>query len=1135
MKKDQGKSGLKNKILVLLIIIFNIISIMSLTFGDADGEVTGHDHTYGPWQGNSSGHYKVCTVCSQSTGITPHNFTGWEQGTSNNVLTRRCLTCNYIETKQANPCASGHNYGGWTTIASATCTRAGRRQRTCTRCGNVESQSIPALGHNYGSWEITSQPTCTATGTRVKTCSRCRDTVSESIPALGHVESDIWSNNNQYHWKTCTRCGTMVGNTEAHIDADESGSCDICGYSMIVTVVPPVLAKTYVYNGSEQTAEFTNWNNNILLAQNDKRTDAGSQEVTVLIKNKNKYVWSTGGNEDRTYTFIIKPQVIEMPVKHNYTYDGTNKVGVEAGTNYERISDYEATDAGSYRALVRPLENYCWEDGSVGNQVLVWEIKKKPVSVTWSSPSELTYTGNLQSVIPSCVLGVTGESMTFSYEQRVNVGTYTVNAIPTAVIGGREKLSNYEVSNTTAEYSIIPTQMESDVTITLGTTSYVYDGTYHTPEVTVKNGDVVLNKNDYSVEYVNNKNAGTASVVITGVGNYSGFKTENFTIAKRELTVTPEENQETMLGVTNYTLKYTYSNNVESETPGFTGKLAKAGDNNLGPHEITIGTLRLVDNGSFLAANYTIKFTSGVIFEIKDYDCMELEVLIPERGILEIPIPANGKNNYLVSWGDGSYERIVGTGFPSHYYVTLEPKTYTVRIAGTCESFGYTGDSIVTSTNIYSSYYSFTHFLTKIKKFGNLSASKIGFSNCSNLVGPLPTPSGFENLTSVDNMFYGCEKLNGTIPEEMFKDCELIRSAKNTFYGCRLLTGQIDESLFEGCSNIRSFENTFKGCIGLTGEIPEELFKDNVEVLSFAGTFNGCTGLTQIPEKLFEKNIKNASFSETFSECTGITSISENLFLQNTLASNYYKTFYETSISSVPTNLFANNIVSRISNDINSQNDYRSTFENCTNIENLNLNIFFIGRDMFKNCTNIEEITLPSVAMIGEHAFYACNNLDNIKVGGEMLSSIESEAFMYTGTNPNILKTYVNKNNGVLVNYLWNNSNRQIDIEAPKGYVEIIAPNYPYTNTKEVQLRITVDGDPVADEIQIAILNDKTYTIPTQEELDNIGGDESLNIFNWEPYVQNKAWTLRDVEGVRTVYVYFKDKMGNISNVSVDL
>lgn len=59
-----------------------------------------------------------------------------------------------------------------------------------------------------------------------------------------------------------------------------------------------------------------------------------------------------------------------------------------------------------------------------------------------------------------------------------------------------------------------------------------YTGAAITPEIVVKDGESVLTLGtDYTVEYSNNTNAGTAKVTIAGKGNYGGTVEKTFTIA----------------------------------------------------------------------------------------------------------------------------------------------------------------------------------------------------------------------------------------------------------------------------------------------------------------------------------------------------------------------------------------------------------------------------------------------------------------------------------------------------------------------------------------------------------------------------------------------------------------------------
>ncbi len=73
----------------------------------------------------------------------------------------------------------------------------------------------------------------------------------------------------------------------------------------------------------------------------------------------------------------------------------------------------------------------------------------------------------------------------------------------------------------------------SQATVTLDKTGYTYDGKAKTPSVTVKvDGKTLVLNTDYTVSYTDNINVGTAKVIVTGKGNYTGSKTVSFTITK---------------------------------------------------------------------------------------------------------------------------------------------------------------------------------------------------------------------------------------------------------------------------------------------------------------------------------------------------------------------------------------------------------------------------------------------------------------------------------------------------------------------------------------------------------------------------------------------------------------------------
>ncbi len=113
-----------------------------------------------------------------------------------------------------------------------------------------------------------------------------------------------------------------------------------------------------------------------------------------------------------------------------------------------------------------------------------------------------------------------GKDYKVTYSGNINAGKATVH------ITG---IGDYEgkVSKT---FTIEPKSIDS-ANASLEKESYEYDGTAKEPSVSVKDGETVLKKGtDYTISYSDNISAGTAKVIITGKGNYTGSITKTFSI-----------------------------------------------------------------------------------------------------------------------------------------------------------------------------------------------------------------------------------------------------------------------------------------------------------------------------------------------------------------------------------------------------------------------------------------------------------------------------------------------------------------------------------------------------------------------------------------------------------------------------
>lgn len=85
--------------------------------------------------------------------------------------------------------------------------------------------------------------------------------------------------------------------------------------------------------------------------------------------------------------------------------------------------------------------------------------------------------------------------------------------------------------------------------------------------ITLKDGSYTLKNNtDYTVKYINNTNAGTATVIITGIGKYCGCIMINYTIAKAKVTTANVTLSNSRLSYTGSALKPSVAVKVAGKT-----------------------------------------------------------------------------------------------------------------------------------------------------------------------------------------------------------------------------------------------------------------------------------------------------------------------------------------------------------------------------------------------------------------------------------------------------------------------------------------------------------------------------------------------------------------------------------------
>ena len=159
-------------------------------------------------------------------------------------------------------------------------------------------------------------------------------------------------------------------------------------------------------------------------------------------------------------------------------------------------------------------------------------VKPKPVDIGECSATvkDQTYTG--KALKPAVTVKYDGKKLvkgadyTVSYRNNKNAGTATVTLTGKGDFTGTRKVT----------FAIKPAKLSKCTFGALKDT--VYSGTAKKPAVTVKFGSRKLKKDtDYKVAYRNNVEVGTATVTLTGKGNFTGTKKLTFAINLKALSI----------------------------------------------------------------------------------------------------------------------------------------------------------------------------------------------------------------------------------------------------------------------------------------------------------------------------------------------------------------------------------------------------------------------------------------------------------------------------------------------------------------------------------------------------------------------------------------------------------------------
>lgn len=335
---------------------------------------------------------------------------------------------------------------------------------------------------------------------------------------------------------------------------------DISNCSIILS------ADSFPYDGSDKRPEVTvKSGNNTLTASSDYTVSYSNNRAvgtaTVTISGRNNYT----GSASKSFR-IVPADIANFTASlsaSTFGYDGSKKKPsatvrsgnktLTSGTDFT-VSYSNNVNVGTASAVITGKGNY---SGSITKEFIITPADFSKLTASLAAGT-FSYDGTEKKPEVTVKSGskqlTSGTDFTVSYTDNINVGTAK------AIITGK---GNYS-GTITKSFKITQADL-SKFTASLSADSFIYDGAEKKPEVTVKSDNAQLTADtDFTVSYSSNVNAGTATVTITGKGNYSGS-------IKKQFTITPADFSGFSAELSADTVTYTGS----AQKPGAT---VKSGD-----------------------------------------------------------------------------------------------------------------------------------------------------------------------------------------------------------------------------------------------------------------------------------------------------------------------------------------------------------------------------------------------------------------------------------------------------------------------------------------------------------------------------------------------------------------------------
>ena len=497
---------------------------------------------------------------------------------------------------------------------------------TCSKCGQshteyvVKSFAVYWYGSADNGYYYTNYESRYDTGTKLKFLLRNQTYSSES---------DSTNQNSEMVWESSDTSIATVSNL-----TDESGT---------VNMLKPGIVKISIYPKYNPSCKKTT------TFRIGKEGEVSLDDCQISLS-QDRYVYD-GSSKKPAITVTYKGQDLIQNTDYTVTYTNDTNAGNAVATvtgkgifaGSKKLNYIiEAIDIGSYKLEIQ-LDSYNYD-----------ATEKKPeVKVVISEIAGKKYYLN-------------ASSYTVKYENNKNVGTANVTVTGAGSYSGELK----------GTFKILPRDI-AGATVTTSQKSYGYTGKEIKPEVavTLSDGTGLIFGTDYTVSYEDNTDIGTATVNVTGRGNYTGKAKGSFGIGA------DIKDAEIVLSKEQYI--YSGRRNTPKATVVFAGKtLIENVDYTISYEDcIDAGTARVVVSGE---GDYG--GTAEKTFEIARKDITGANVTIPQEYYEYVSKEIRPEATVTLS--DGTVLKNA-TEYIVDYTDNIEVGTATITVKGNGNYIGY--------------------------------------------------------------------------------------------------------------------------------------------------------------------------------------------------------------------------------------------------------------------------------------------------------------------------------------------------------------------------------------------------------------------------------------------------------------